>query len=89
MNLSFRKEGLDKCEEIRDELMSNLIELLEHKNKDIQSYINGTLYRVLSRKYFREKAREHGLADIIDYQIKSGASVDCTQLNHVKGMLDR
>ena len=44
---------------------------------------------MLSRKSFREKAQEHGLSDIIDYQINNGASVDTTQLNHVKQMLSR
>lgn len=34
---------------------------------DVRSYIHGALYPLLSRKSFREKAKEYGMEETIKY----------------------
>jgi hypothetical protein len=61
LNLLLRKEGLDKSEEIKEEILKTLIDLMEYESTEVRSYAHGALYPLLSRKVFRDKAKEYGM----------------------------
>eukprot|EP01017_Pseudomicrothorax_dubius_P016284 TRINITY_DN1848_c0_g1_i5.p1 TRINITY_DN1848_c0_g1~~TRINITY_DN1848_c0_g1_i5.p1 ORF type:complete len:864 (+),score=199.42 TRINITY_DN1848_c0_g1_i5:102-2693(+) len=56
MNLSLRTAGKVKCEDEGHEILSVLTNLLEHDNAQVRTFVNGTLYSVLSRPRLKEEA---------------------------------
>lgn len=87
MNLSLNEEGLKKCEEIREDVLKNLIELLEHESPDVRAFASGALFAVLSLKSFRIKAREYGLSDIISYLKQSSPEEFLVQLDYLEKLV--
>ena len=71
LNLLLRKEGLEKSEEIKEEILMTLINLMEYEMKAVRSYAHGALYPLLSRKSFRDKAKEYGMEENIEYLISN------------------
>ena len=65
MNLSLRSAGKNKCEDPSLDIVRVLSQFLDHENIQMRTYINGTLYSILSRRYFKEKAYEIGLHELI------------------------
>ena len=71
MNLSLRTAGKIKCEEpdviilkkifiekaSQVEVLEVLNELLEHENMQVRTFVNGTLYSLLSRPILKEQAK--------------------------------
>ena len=49
MNLSLRNSGKAKCEEESENVLKVLNDLLEHENMQVRTFVNGTLYSLLSR----------------------------------------
>ena len=47
------------------QVVSVLSDLLEHENMQVQTYVNGALYSILTRPALREQAQEVGLEDIL------------------------
>lgn len=66
MNLCLRSGGKLRCENISMDLLGTLVNLLEHSNPQARTYVNGTLYSVLTRPKIREKAAIIGLAEILN-----------------------
>ena len=60
LNLSLRTIGKDKLEEIKFKALNLLLDLLEHPNVDLQSYVNGTLYSLFTRQSIKKLALEMG-----------------------------
>jgi len=56
MNLSLRSAGKKRCEESEVEILEILADLLEHENMQVRSFVNGTLYSLLSSPSFKEQA---------------------------------
>ena len=56
MNLSLRSAGKKRCEESEVEVLEILADLLEHENMQVRSFVNGTLYSLLSSPSFKEQA---------------------------------
>ena len=49
MNLSLRSLGKTKCEDPKEEVLKVLNDLLEHDNLQVRTFVNGSLYSLLSR----------------------------------------
>src|SRR5687767_13216550 len=64
MNLSLRNSGKLKCFSQQFDILQVLNDLLEHENPRVRTYVNGTLYSVLSLKEMKERAKEMGMEDI-------------------------
>jgi hypothetical protein len=54
MNLSLRSSGKDKLESQKQLVFDVMFSLLESDNDQIRTFINGTLYSLLSRKSFQD-----------------------------------
>jgi len=61
MNLSLRTAGKNTCEDLSLGVLQLLQSLLEHENPQVRTYINGTLYSILSRPVLKVRARDMGL----------------------------
>lgn len=61
MNLSLRTAGKNMCEDLSLGVLQLLQSLLEHENPQVRTYINGTLYSILSRPVLKVRARDMGL----------------------------
>jgi len=66
MNLSLRTAGKDKIE-TSNELLPTLNNLLEHENLQVRTYVNGTLYSILTRARLKEQALRLGMDDALRY----------------------
>lgn len=63
MNLSLRASGKDQIEFNKELAFEVLIDLIECQNEQIRTFVNGTLYSLLSRKSFCDYANHLGLND--------------------------
>ncbi|KRX04691.1 Armadillo-type fold [Pseudocohnilembus persalinus] len=67
MNLSLRSLGKTKAQDPKEEVLVVLNDLLEHENMQVRTFVNGTLYSLLSRHSLREQAKAMGMGDILNY----------------------
>ena len=91
MNLSLRKNGKDKWEDPKLELLHVLNELLEHENDQVRTYVNGTLYSIFRRKSLRDQAKELGMVDVLNYLAQNwGSNEDYLkrQIQYIIGQLN-
>ena len=65
MNLLLRHAGKVRAEQLADSLLSLLMDMLDHENLQVRTYINGALYSALARAVIREKAKEVGLPSLL------------------------
>lgn len=75
MNLSLRTQGKARLARPALATLDVLCDYLEAENSQVRTYINGTLYSVLSHRPLRERARAMGLADILQ---GTCAACECT-----------
>ncbi|XP_054978526.1 lisH domain-containing protein ARMC9 isoform X2 [Sorex araneus] len=73
MNLCLRSAGKSVCAKAAGLVLKVLSDLLGHENHEIQPYVNGALYSVLSVPSIREEARAMGMEDILRCFIKEGS----------------
>lgn len=78
MNLSLRLAGKRACEAPELDILGVLNRLLEYDNGQVRTYVNGTLYSVLTRPSLRERALEMGLPDILE--VSSSHAPRCARL---------
>ncbi|PNI70402.1 ARMC9 isoform 5, partial [Pan troglodytes] len=57
MNLCLRSTGKNMCAKVAGLVLKVLSDLLGHENHEIQPYVNGALYSILSVPSIREEAR--------------------------------
>ena len=57
--------GKAVCEDPAVEVIKVLSDLLEHESMGLRTYINGTLYSLLTRPKLREEAQALGLEDML------------------------
>jgi hypothetical protein len=69
MNLSLRTLGKLKCEDIKAGILELLYNLLEHDNSQVRTFVNGTLYSLLSRPILRNHALKLKFEDKLQHMI--------------------
>jgi hypothetical protein len=65
MNLSLRHDGKVECEAPSLRLLESLCDILEHENMQVRTYVNGTLYSLLTRQTFKDRAHALGLPEML------------------------
>ncbi|XP_069322349.1 lisH domain-containing protein ARMC9 isoform X3 [Eulemur rufifrons] len=83
MNLCLRSAGKNMCAEVAGLVLKVLSDLLGHENHEIQPYVNGALYSILSIPSIREEARAMGMEDILRCFIKEGNAEMIRQIEFI------
>ena len=65
MNLSVRTLGKIKCEDKSVGILTVMNDLLESDNHQVRTYVNGTLYSVLTRPSLKDQALEMGMDEML------------------------
>ncbi|XP_049979067.1 lisH domain-containing protein ARMC9 isoform X3 [Alexandromys fortis] len=83
MNLCLRSAGKSMCAKVAGLVLKVLSDLLGHENHEIQPYVNGALYSILSIPSIREEARAMGMEDILRCFIKEGNAEMIRQIEFI------
>ncbi|XP_045701755.1 lisH domain-containing protein ARMC9 isoform X1 [Phyllostomus hastatus] len=83
MNLCLRSAGKNMCAKVAGLVLRVLSDLLGHENHEIQPYVNGALYSILSIPSIREEARAMGMEDILRCFIKEGNAEMIRQIEFI------
>ncbi|XP_012584253.1 PREDICTED: lisH domain-containing protein ARMC9 isoform X2 [Condylura cristata] len=83
MNLCLRSAGKNMCAKVAGLVLKVLSDLLGHENHEIQPYVNGALYSILSIPSIREEARAMGTEDILRCFIKEGNAEMIRQIEFI------
>ncbi|XP_061044358.1 lisH domain-containing protein ARMC9 isoform X1 [Eubalaena glacialis] len=83
MNLCLRSTGKNMCAKVAGLVLKVLSDLLGHENHEIQPYVNGALYSILSIPSIREEARAMGMEDILCCFIKEGNAETIRQIEFI------
>ncbi|XP_065737290.1 lisH domain-containing protein ARMC9 isoform X2 [Phocoena phocoena] len=83
MNLCLRSTGKNMCAKVAGLVLKVLSDLLGHENREIQPYVNGALYSILSIPSIREEARAMGMEDILCCFIKEGNAEMIRQIEFI------
>ncbi|XP_008836289.1 lisH domain-containing protein ARMC9 isoform X1 [Nannospalax galili] len=83
MNLCLRSAGKNMCAKVSGLVLKVLSDLLGHENHEIQPYVNGALYSILSIPSIREEARAMGMEDILRCFIKEGNAEMIRQIEFI------
>ena len=65
MNLSVRTLGKIKCEDKSVGILTVMNDLLESDNHQVRTYVNGTLYSILTRPSLKDQALEMGMDEMM------------------------
>jgi len=88
MNLCLRSEGKKRCCHRSKEILKILNNYIEHENKQVKTYINGTLYNLFTEHIIREQARSMGMTDLLEYLISISDPQIVKQLEFVLEQLN-
>lgn len=83
MNLCLRSAGKSECAKVAGLVLKVLSDLLGHENQEIQPYVNGALYSILSIPSIREEARAMGMEDILRCFLKEGNAEMTRQIEFI------
>ncbi|XP_010128509.1 PREDICTED: lisH domain-containing protein ARMC9 [Chlamydotis macqueenii] len=83
MNLCLRSAGKKMCARIANHVLRVLSDLLGHENHEIQPYVNGALYSILTIPSVREEARAMGMEEILRCFIKEGNAEMIRQIEFI------
>ncbi|XP_052049563.1 lisH domain-containing protein ARMC9 isoform X2 [Apodemus sylvaticus] len=83
MNLCLRSAGKNMCAKVAGLMLKVLSDLLGHENHEIQPYVNGALYSILSIPSIREEARAMGMEEILRCFIKEGSAEMIRQIEFI------
>ncbi|XP_031224117.1 lisH domain-containing protein ARMC9 isoform X3 [Mastomys coucha] len=83
MNLCLRSAGKNMCAKVAGLMLKVLSDLLGHENQEIQPYVNGALYSILSIPSIREEARAMGMEDILRCFLKEGNAEMVRQIEFI------
>uniref|UniRef100_A0A8D1WNS2 LisH domain-containing protein ARMC9 n=1 Tax=Sus scrofa TaxID=9823 RepID=A0A8D1WNS2_PIG len=83
MNLCLRSAGKNVCAQAAGLVLKVLSDLLGHENHEIQPYVNGALYSILSIASIREEARAMGMEDILRCFIREGNAEMIRQIEFI------
>ena len=88
MNLSLRTAGKAKCTERSLDILTALSQLMESDSMQVRTYVNGTLYSVLTRPSLKERAHEIGLPDSLKLLIEHSDETFARQINYILEQLE-
>nr|KAF6493602.1 hypothetical protein HJG63_001003 [Rousettus aegyptiacus] len=83
MNLCLRSAGKNMCAKAAGLVLKVLSDLLGHENHEIQPYVNGALYSILSIPAIREEARAMGMEDILRCFLREGSAETARQIEFI------
>lgn len=83
MNLALRTAGKIKCEDSELDVIQVLSMHLEHENMQVRTYINGTLYSILSREVLKERAKELGMQEMLTCLMNNPEGQLSKQINYI------
>ncbi|XP_065842668.1 lisH domain-containing protein ARMC9-like [Oscarella lobularis] len=83
MNLCLRSSGKRRCVSLAGDILKVLLELIEHEDLEIRSYVNGTLYSLLGETTIKEEASAMGMAEILEGLMKSSEPGLASQLEYI------
>ena len=72
MNLSLRTLGKDKIERGATDVLPVLHQLLEHSDPQVRTYVNGTLYSILTRRQLKESSLTQGIDETLNELLQHG-----------------
>nr|XP_060477463.1 lisH domain-containing protein ARMC9 [Panthera onca] len=76
-------EGKNMCAKVAGLVLKVLSDLLGHENHEIQPYVNGALYSILSIPSIREEARAMGMEYVLRCFIKEGNAEMVRQIEFI------
>lgn len=88
MNLALRTAGKAKCENPDLEILKVLNEYIEHENLQVRTYINGTLYSLLTRPALKEQARALGMPDLLKHLLEHSEEQLARQVRYIIDQLE-
>ena len=88
MNLALRTAGKIKCEDPELEILKVLNEHIEHENLQVRTYINGTLYSLLTRPALKEQARALGMPDLLKHLLENSEEQLTKQVKYIIDQLE-
>ncbi|XP_066136684.1 lisH domain-containing protein ARMC9 [Saccopteryx bilineata] len=88
MNLCLRSAGKNACSKVAGLVLKVLSDLLGHENHEIQPYVNGALYSILSVPSIREEARAMGMEDILRCFLREGNAEMTRQIEFIVKQLN-
>ena len=71
------------------DIINTLVDLLEQENLQVRTFVNGTLYSLLSRNVLRQQAMEIGLSDLLTHLIDHSDERFAKQLSYLKTQLEK
>eukprot|EP00051_Salpingoeca_urceolata_P015823 m.207063 g.207063 ORF g.207063 m.207063 type:complete len:831 (-) comp18511_c0_seq4:168-2660(-) len=83
MNLCLRTAGKINCKANSSEKLGVLMDLLEHDNTQVRTYVHGTLYSLLSVPSIRDKAVGMGLEEVLEANMKVSDPALARQLEYI------
>ncbi|EAR85677.1 hypothetical protein TTHERM_00420850 (macronuclear) [Tetrahymena thermophila SB210] len=89
MNLSLRSLGRDKCEDEDLRVLEVLQQLLEHENQQVRTFVNGTLYSLLSRPALKEQSRQLSLLQYLVHLRDNSDERFNKQLQYIINQLEK
>ncbi|CAG9330157.1 unnamed protein product [Blepharisma stoltei] len=87
MNLSLRTAGKNNIEKSQLDIIAILNNLLEHENTQVRTYVNGTLYSILTRKKLKEHALQLGMEDALKYLMQNSDEHFKRQIQYILDQL--
>ena len=72
MNLSLRTLGKDNIEQGAQDVLPVLHQLLEHADPQVRTYVNGTLYSILTRRQLKEGAYAQRIDETLTGLLQQG-----------------
>lgn len=83
MNLSLRTAGKNVCEDPSMHILELLANLIKYDNIQVRTYINGTLYSVLTRQSLKSKAKAMNLEVLLNRLSSESDEAFRTQIDYV------
>jgi hypothetical protein len=83
MNLLLRTLGKTKCLKNPTHVLKVLSDHLENENPQVRTYINGSLYTLLSDNRFKSASHEIGLEEMLHYSKKNSAEIFVSQIDFI------
>ena len=82
MNLSLRTLGKDNIERSAQDVLPVLHQLLEHADPQVRTYVNGTLYSILTRRQLKEGAYSQHIDDTLAALLNQGDEYYTRQIQY-------
>lgn len=87
MNLALRTAGKVRCESRQLGIVKVLLDHIEHESLQVKTYINGTLYSLLTRPVIKEQAKEYGMEEMIQHMLGTADEQIEKQLRYILSQL--